>query len=283
MAELVKVVDITIGERYRKDLGDIDALVASIQNVGLISPIAVNADNVLIAGQRRLEAVKRLGWDVVEVVIVDGSQPLASEHDENVVRKDFTPSERKAITDALLVMERPRAAERKRVAPHAARQREMSGATAPVVGQRQLEGRASHIAAQAAGWSRDSYRRFSDIQAAFEADPDNPEVRAVYEAVEKGEMGIKGGQRRLVLVGALEANSTEFDGETSPKHMGLQKRSSKTQTARLHKMSNAIAGYAIAFESMQPEEGDAFRQVLEELLKDVNTVRREIRRLLQRG
>ena len=54
----VKVTDIIVGERYRKDLGDIAALAASIQQVGLLQPIVVKPDMQLVAGRRRLEAVR---------------------------------------------------------------------------------------------------------------------------------------------------------------------------------------------------------------------------------
>ena len=51
-----KISDIRIGQRFRKDLGDIDTLAKSIQEIGLIHPIAVTCDLDLVAGRRRLEA-----------------------------------------------------------------------------------------------------------------------------------------------------------------------------------------------------------------------------------
>ena len=38
-------------------------LAASIQELGLLSPIIVNSNGELIAGAHRLEACKQLGWD----------------------------------------------------------------------------------------------------------------------------------------------------------------------------------------------------------------------------
>jgi ParB family transcriptional regulator, chromosome partitioning protein len=57
----MNIKDIKIGDRFRKDLGDIKTLASSIQEIGLLQPKVVNQDNELIAGQRRLEACKLLG------------------------------------------------------------------------------------------------------------------------------------------------------------------------------------------------------------------------------
>lgn len=53
---------IEIGFRYRKDLGDLRSLTESISEVGLPHPVVVTPEGRLIAGQRRLEACRRLGW-----------------------------------------------------------------------------------------------------------------------------------------------------------------------------------------------------------------------------
>ena len=51
MEERREVSGITVQGRHRKDLGDINALAESIGTVGLLHPVAVSADNVLIAGE----------------------------------------------------------------------------------------------------------------------------------------------------------------------------------------------------------------------------------------
>ena len=61
--EMTRTVDsIAIGFRHRQDLGDIDALMRSIDQHGLLQPITITPDGVLVCGRRRLEAVKRMGW-----------------------------------------------------------------------------------------------------------------------------------------------------------------------------------------------------------------------------
>ena len=53
------------------DLSNIDDLVTSITRVGLLSPVVLNQRYQLISGHRRIEAVRRLEWDEIEVEIVE--------------------------------------------------------------------------------------------------------------------------------------------------------------------------------------------------------------------
>ena len=84
---------ITVGERVRKDLGDIKTLAASIQEVGLLHPIVIDADYRLIAGRRRLAACKSLGWKKIPVHVISLKEIFLGELHENTVRKGFTVSE----------------------------------------------------------------------------------------------------------------------------------------------------------------------------------------------
>jgi ParB-like chromosome segregation protein Spo0J len=97
----MRISDIKIGPRFRKELGDIDALAKSIEKVGLLHPVVVSEDGELIAGLRRLRACERLGWSEIPVHVVDPSKPRDAEVEENLKRKDFSVSEMAAIADAL--------------------------------------------------------------------------------------------------------------------------------------------------------------------------------------
>lgn len=105
----VPIDQIRIKGRYRKDLGDLGALVSSMQAVGLLQPVLLDSNNMLIAGQRRIEAAKLLGWTEIEVVVAgdldDALRLLIAQRDENTCRKDFAPSEAVAIGGALEAME----------------------------------------------------------------------------------------------------------------------------------------------------------------------------------
>jgi N6-adenosine-specific RNA methylase IME4 len=108
-----KTADIIVGDRHRKDMGDLRPLARSIAAVGLLQPLVVTTGLRLIAGRRRLEAVRSLGWDEVEVLVADrledALQALRAERDENTLRKDFTPSEAVAIGEQLEALERAEA------------------------------------------------------------------------------------------------------------------------------------------------------------------------------
>jgi len=103
---------IILGKRHRRDLGDIDALAANIAAIGMLHSIVVRPDGTLIAGERRIEAAKALGWSEVPVNIVDLDAVVRGEFAENSLRKDFTLSEAVAIKRALEPLERAGAKER---------------------------------------------------------------------------------------------------------------------------------------------------------------------------
>jgi len=103
---------IQIGFRYRKDLGDLRSLAESIEEVGLLHPVVVTPEGRLIAGQRRLEACRLLGWSDVPVTVVDLFQAARGEAHENFVRKDLLPSEIVTLKRAIEPLERREARER---------------------------------------------------------------------------------------------------------------------------------------------------------------------------
>ena len=106
------IEQIQVGFRYRKDLGDLRTLADSIAEVGLLHPVVVTPEGRLIAGQRRLEACRQLGWTHVPVTVVDLYQAASGEAHENLVRKDLLPSEIVALKRAIEPLERRAARER---------------------------------------------------------------------------------------------------------------------------------------------------------------------------
>lgn len=109
----MKVSEIKVGKRFRKDLGDLSALCASIERVGLLHAVVVTPDGELVAGVRRLAAFKKLGRDVIPTRTVaslsDAVMLLTAERDENTCRKDFSPTEAVALGEKLESLERPKA------------------------------------------------------------------------------------------------------------------------------------------------------------------------------
>jgi ParB family chromosome partitioning protein len=106
----IPVENIVVKNRIRKDLGDIDSLAASLKQYGQISPIVISKNNVLIAGGRRLEAARILGWRTINAVISDAPGDLAKleiEVEENIQRRDFTPEEIAEATKKIYRMKNP--------------------------------------------------------------------------------------------------------------------------------------------------------------------------------
>ncbi len=94
----IPIAQIQIGTRHRKNLGDLSGLAESIQSEGLLQPIGITPDHMLVFGERRLRAVRdNLGRTDIECRIVNVSSIAAGEWAENELRKNFTPSERVAI------------------------------------------------------------------------------------------------------------------------------------------------------------------------------------------
>ena len=77
-------------------MGDIAALAESMKRIGQISPIVINKKNILIAGGRRLEAARSLGWSSINATVIDAVDELARlelEVEENIQRRDFSSEE----------------------------------------------------------------------------------------------------------------------------------------------------------------------------------------------
>src|SRR5262245_9562375 len=90
-------------ERIRKELTDaeasIDELANSLKSVGQINPIIVRRDGRLVAGRRRIEAARRLGWEDIRADIWEELDHLTQkivEFDENDKRKQLTWQEKAA-------------------------------------------------------------------------------------------------------------------------------------------------------------------------------------------
>ena len=97
----ILISEIKIGNRIRKEVGDVDALADSIMEVGMLHPIVVSEKNELIAGWRRIEAYKKIGFERIPVTVVGMGDLTRAEIHENIERKDFTPTEMVAVDEWL--------------------------------------------------------------------------------------------------------------------------------------------------------------------------------------
>lgn len=115
---VIRTVDsIQVGSRHRKDLGDITALAASIEKEGLLQPITVTPDGVLVCGARRLAALKHLGWSNVRVWVRGGISTdlgfMLAEQDDNAFHKPLTAVEAATLYREMKALLSEDAAERK--------------------------------------------------------------------------------------------------------------------------------------------------------------------------
>ncbi|MDD0852355.1 ParB N-terminal domain-containing protein [Halobacteriovorax sp. GB3] len=89
--DMISIDQIKTDNKYLRVGVNVDKLKDSIEAVGLINPLIINKDNLLLAGGRRYTALKELGWTEVPVRQVDEGK-LKEELisiDENLVRKNL--------------------------------------------------------------------------------------------------------------------------------------------------------------------------------------------------
>ena len=102
----IPIDSIEVRDRWR-EAGDVSELAASINRLGLLNPITVKHASIhpriinlndiyLIAGLRRLEACKSLGWTEIECNFVDlyNHDIEIAEIDENLIRQELTALQR---------------------------------------------------------------------------------------------------------------------------------------------------------------------------------------------
>lgn len=176
----IKIDQVVIGDRFRKDLGDIGSLAASMADLGLLQPIVIDQENRLIAGHRRLEAAEQLGWTEIPVNVINLADIVKGEVAENLIRKDFTASEIAAIKKALEPLEKAQAEERKKAGIPAAESD---------------KGRVDDRIASAVGMSRDSLSKIETIAKA--AEQDKAQYGEILEQVDRNELSINAAHQKV--------------------------------------------------------------------------------------
>ncbi len=106
----VSIHKIILEDRIRKELGDLTPLMNSLQKHGQLNPIIIDEESKLIAGHRRLESARQLGWLTVETVCLkelSSSDKIELELDENIHRKELTSEEIQDGHDRLEKLNKP--------------------------------------------------------------------------------------------------------------------------------------------------------------------------------
>jgi N6-adenosine-specific RNA methylase IME4 len=200
----MKISEIRVGHRHRKDYGDIDGLAQNVAEVGLLHPIVVRPNGRLVAGARRLRAFEQLKRASIPVTVIDLETLVVGEYAENTFRKSFTPSEAVAIADAIEPIERAKAKERqadgqRKGARQGGRGKKNPGGEIP---HKVSQNRALDKVARATGRDRRTLEKARAVVRAAEAEPER--FGKLLEQMD-GTGRVNGVYRRLKIARQAEA------------------------------------------------------------------------------
>lgn len=93
--EIRKLNDLKATNSYLRMGTDVSDLENSIRTVGLIAPLVISENNIILAGARRFQALLNLGFTEAPVIVkkLNALERELISIDENLVRKDLTKTE----------------------------------------------------------------------------------------------------------------------------------------------------------------------------------------------
>lgn len=281
----IPVADVVVGERARREYGDLTSLMDSIREHGLLQPIGLSPGNHLLFGGRRLEAVKRLGLLDVPVTRpetrTDVLSLLKAERDENTCRKDMTPEELVDLGLRIEEMERPKARDRQAEGQRAggfARHASASGSTEP----KAENGRTNEVVSEALGLSTPTYKRMKHVVTTARNEDEAPEVReaakSVLTSMNAGEIGAAAAYRRVrESRNGRDAQREEGTVATTPQPAPASRPGPKQKHSdRLERITNTLSGVQIAADEIT-ELDDSLTK--EEAARAMSDLSRQIRSL----
>ena len=173
--KMLRISEVRVAERIRKDNGGLEELAGDIREHGLINPITVMEQSeggyVLIAGLRRLKAMERMGAKEIRATVMtalEADEMLMLEIAENEQRKEFTVSEKLAFAEKLKAVEAEKARVRKSAGGKGGLDQDVGNCP-----HLQEQGRSRDIVAQKAGFSSDrQMRRAQAVQNALQIGDD---------------------------------------------------------------------------------------------------------------
>ncbi|WP_416780328.1 ParB N-terminal domain-containing protein [Microbacterium lacticum] len=218
----------------------------SVERDGLLQPITITPDGMLICGARRLAAIRRIGWKTVNVWVRSGLSTrlgqLLAERDDNLLHKPLTRTEEATLYSEVKAV----------MAEDAARRQEASRFTSNEENPRS-DGAAT-VAAPSGGDTRKqaallvtgrnaytSLERINELQRLADDDAQPGDVRtrarAELEGIDEGG-SITGAQQRihaaraLAELDALANDSAQPDGIRDSAASGAARLRELEETAR---------------------------------------------------
>lgn len=284
----ILISDIEIGQRHRKDYGDLSDLVDSIREHGVLSPITLLPGNRLLCGGRRVEACKTLGLESVPYHLTtrqdDALSQIKAERDENTCRKPMTMSELVAVGREIEALEAPRGNEARAEgarAGAAARWGDAFGSAEQKASAEPVRTRAK--VADALGISQATYTRAKTAITAAESDPD-PEVREVakqaVEDMDAGTVSVKAASEKVRAARNPEKKKEINDNRppAPPRYGGNRKK----HLAIIESVTVALSGMTIVVDeiitsgldkSVTAEEAERLANDLSLSLRSLNRIK----------
>ena len=162
----MKIDQIQVGDRFRKDIGNLRPLADSIAEMGLLHPVVATPEGLLIAGWRRIEACRLLGWREIPVTVADLQQVARGEMHENGIRKGLQPSEAVALKRAIESLKRCEAHSRQGF------RSDLQHSAILAERQRATQGDARDKIAEFLGMGRTNLKLAEEVVAAGEREPE---------------------------------------------------------------------------------------------------------------
>lgn len=161
----VDISKIRIGDRFRRQVGDLSNLADSIERIGLLQPVLIDGRHNLIAGMRRIRAFESLGRTSIPCIVYTEMPPIPDcEIDENVRRKKFGITEVVGIKNYLRQTRRP-----------GSRKTEASGSGSKADGtagsEKKIRGRTRDLVGEMTGYSPRQVDKIDAIVKGAEKDP----------------------------------------------------------------------------------------------------------------
>lgn len=286
--ETIDVSQVVVGERARKDLGDLTELKESMATLGQLQPIGLAPGNDLLFGGRRLAAAKALGW--TEILAVrpltreDAATLLEAERDENTCRKPMTVGELVALGRRIMAV----GAEERKAAKLEGNRR---GAEATNSGLPSAEGKptkeeyrqrsGTYIAARGVGISEATYARANALVSAAE-DPEDPAhdtaVASLAEA-EAGEISITQAYTRVLRDRKAAKGEVSPDTARQERAASDRRRKAVDHLEMFERMVASLSGLTAVVDEIETVTETVTPEEATRLLGDLSSSIRSLNRL----
>ena len=280
---------IVIGERARRDYGDMTDLMESIQEHGILSPITLLPGNRLLCGGRRVEAARALGLESVPFHIAktqdDALARIKAERDENTCRKDMTPEELVNIGLEIEELERPKAQARQAEGGRAGAESRWGdglGPAGPKPSEKPETNRTAAVVGDALGVSTNTYKRAKHVVQTARGDNNpTPEVQeAAQEALKEmneGQTTITGAYNKVRKARAPKGEDAKLTRPQPPRYGGNRKK----HAAVIDSINVSLSGLAMAADEISEFDTSVTAEKAAQLVGDLSTSIRSLNRLKQ--